>query len=120
VKQYGQVVIDELNRVRDPLNVLSIFELLDESFELLLLTSYSPELKVKLENMFPCCNIDLNYNPTRPSTVSVEHLGSHQATFQAEESFRKRGNEAHDSPIAAEYYTLRCGKSTQFKALEPF
>jgi hypothetical protein len=65
VDQYGRVVIGQLNRdIRDIWKVLSIFKLPDKSFELVVLKSYSIPLKDKLSNMFPSCDVDLNYDPT--------------------------------------------------------
>lgn len=123
VGQYGRVVIDQLRRdIRDIRQVPSIFKLPDESFELVVLKSYSVPLKDKLNNMFPSCDVDLNYDPTQPSKTSLKRFGINVAKFQAEESFARRAKEVYAaSPLAAEYYRLKCGEDTvEFKAFGSF
>jgi hypothetical protein len=123
VEQYGQVVIGQLDRdIGDIWTVPSIVELPYESFELVVLKSCSLLLKYKLNNMFPCCDVDLNYDPTQPSTASLERFGSNVAKFLAEESFARRAKEVYAaSPLAAEYYRLKCGEDTvEFKAFGSF
>jgi hypothetical protein len=69
-----QEISEKLNKIGNLGQVLKVLELPDESWEMVVLKSYLPQLKNKLFKIFPGCDIDLDYDPTEPSREEVERL----------------------------------------------
>jgi len=65
------VKMDKVGRLYE---VSSALELPDESWEMVVLKSYLPELEIKLGEIFPGCHFHPNYDPTEPSREDVERL----------------------------------------------
>ncbi|KAH6704336.1 hypothetical protein BKA61DRAFT_703164 [Leptodontidium sp. MPI-SDFR-AT-0119] len=65
------VKLDKVGRLHE---VSSALELPDESWEMVVLKSYFPELEIRLGEIFPGCHFDPIYDPTKPSKEDVERL----------------------------------------------
>jgi hypothetical protein len=63
--------LDKVGRLHEVSNAL---ELPDESWEIVILKSYLPELEIRLGEIFPGCHFHPNYDPTEPSREDVERL----------------------------------------------
>ena len=69
-----QEISEKLDKVGNLNQVPSVLELPDESWEMVVLKSYLLELENKLTNMFPGCDVDLDYDPTGPNREDIECL----------------------------------------------
>jgi hypothetical protein len=69
-----QEIPEKLDEVGKLDQVPSVLELPDESWEMVVLKSYLPELENKLAKIFPGCYIDLDYDPAEPSREDIERL----------------------------------------------
>lgn len=65
------VKLDKVGRIHE---VSSALELPDESWEMVVLESYLPELEIRLGEIFPGCHFDPIYDPMEPSKEDVERL----------------------------------------------
>lgn len=63
------VKLDKVGRLHE---VSSALELPDESWEMVVLKPYLPELEIRLGEIFPGCHFDPIYDPTEPSREDVE------------------------------------------------
>jgi hypothetical protein len=71
--QEAREVLQSIDR-ESVYNVVSIIELEDESFEMIVHKTYFQTLRNKLNKIFPRCMVDSNYDPTEPCLDEVEHL----------------------------------------------
>jgi hypothetical protein len=84
--------------------ILSIEELHDESWELLVRKSYLPTLKDKLHKMVPDCIIEPDYDPTKPNAKEVEEFGYKRARILRTATFCDRAERMIPWPKAAAFY----------------
>jgi hypothetical protein len=96
-------LVDEI----DLLDIPSLVQLEDESFELVVRTSSLPELRKKFCTRFPDCDITI-YDPTEPTETDSIHYSYDQAKARTVNEFLKRKAEMMSgSHISVEYYNLR-------------
>ncbi|KAH7364910.1 hypothetical protein BKA65DRAFT_146287 [Rhexocercosporidium sp. MPI-PUGE-AT-0058] len=115
--QYAQN-LDKLGNLDD---ILSIVELEDESWELPVRKSYLPILRNKLHEMDPTCIIELGSNPIAPNAKEVEKFGYQKARVLSTMRFRYRAEcmVSEAWPKAAAFYTdLRMGLEEEMISLE--
>jgi hypothetical protein len=67
-------ILVKLDKVGGLHEVSSALELPDESWEMVVLKSYLPELEIRLGEIFPGCHFHSSYDPTEPSREDVERL----------------------------------------------
>ena len=67
-------IFEKLDQVGMLHEVSSVLELPDESWEMVVLKSYLPELEIRLGRIFPGCHFHPNYDPTEPSGEDVQRL----------------------------------------------
>jgi hypothetical protein len=70
----GEEIFVKLDKVGRLHEVSSALELPDESWEMVVLKLYLPELEIRLGEIFPGCHFDPIYDPTEPSKEDVERL----------------------------------------------
>ena len=85
------VKLDNVGRLHE---VSSVLELPDQSWEMVVLKSYLPELEITLGGIFPGCHLDPIYNPTEPGRGDVERL---HAAAKDSKSLAKSGGAAEDA-----------------------
>ncbi|KAG9229879.1 hypothetical protein BJ875DRAFT_521732 [Amylocarpus encephaloides] len=67
----SEEILAELDGVGKLHQLASIMALPDESWEMVVLKSYLPELEDALGKMFPGCHVDPDYDPTEPSSDDI-------------------------------------------------
>jgi hypothetical protein len=102
-----QQILD--HKIVDHWTVPSVYRLSRSSWELVVYRISAPEIRRKLEHIFPSCCIKLDSNPIAPSKADIGGLGSSPARSNARQDFLARAKEMKESawPIAQEYYALR-------------
>jgi hypothetical protein len=89
--------------------VPSIKQLHDRSWEMVVLKSLCGTLQETLDNIFPGSDVDMNYNPLKPTANDVEVCGPDQAKKLYELCFVQRAKTMVREawPVAAAYYAYR-------------
>lgn len=93
--------------IGDVSNVASIVPLPDKSWEMAVLKSYLPQLKIKLNTVFPDSHIDPYHDPSEPSNDEVCQSGYVKAKSRMIHLFQERAEDViRDAwPVASTYYS---------------
>jgi hypothetical protein len=106
--------------------VPSIEQLHDRSWEMVVLKSFCGTLQETLDNIFPGSDVDMNYDPLKPTANDVEVWGPDQAKKLYELCFVQRAKTMVRKgwPVAAAYYAYHLetmdGPATRSHCLDDF
>ncbi len=86
--------------------LLSMEELIDGTWEIAVLKSYGPTLQAILGEKFPGSDVDLDYDPTEPTTSEMENSDYSATKTLREHLFIKRAERMikEGPPMAAKFY----------------